>query len=495
MEESAEGTPAAERSSGAPPEGARAPRGSVLAMSPEVMRGLAELATRRVIERIRALPEDRPWRGADRHELEPRLREPAPEDGRAPEEVLERAVREVLPLAGRVDHPRFFAFVPSAPTWPGVVADYLCAGFNTFQGTWLGASGPSQLEIVVTDWIREWIGFPEGAGGLFTSGGSAASLDALVAAREAAGAPARPAVYMSDQSHSALARAARIVGVRPDGIRSVPSDASFRMRVDALEKMVRDDRAAGFSPIAICANAGTTNTGSVDPMDEIADFCAREDVWLHVDGAYGGFAVLAEEGRAVLGGMDRADSVTLDAHKWLFQPFEAGCLMVRDVRRLEEAFSVRPEYLQDIEWGERNVNFADRGLQLTRTFRALKVWMSVQTFGLRAFREAIGNGIRLAHRAEEYIRGSDTLELLSPASLGVVCFRTNPPGVERSEAELETLNDAVQARVIESGIAMMSSTRLHGTYALRLCILSHQTVWSDVEDTLKAVERFSRAEG
>ena len=468
---------------------------SSLELSPDVMRELADLATSRIIDRIRTLPQDRPWRGADRSELEPVLREPAPEDGRVPEEVLERAVRDVLPVAGRVDHPRFFAFVPSAPTWPGVIADYLCAGFNTFQGTWLGSSGPSQLELVVTDWIREWIGFPEGAGGLFTSGGSAASLDALVAAREAAGAPENPTVYLSDQSHSALARAARIVGVRRSGVRTVPSDASFRMRVDALEEMIAEDRAAGFRPIAVCANAGTTNTGSVDPMDRIADFCAREGIWLHVDGAYGGFAVLAEEGRAVLGGMERADSVTLDAHKWLFQPFEAGCLMVRDVRHLDEAFSVRPEYLQDIEWGERNVNFADRGLQLTRSFRALKVWMSVQTFGLRAFREAIGGGIRLARRAEEYIRGSDTLELLSPASLGVVCFRANPPDVERSEQELEALNDAVQAQVIDAGVAMMSSTRLHDTYALRLCVLSHRTVWSDVEDTLKAIERLARAEG
>jgi glutamate/tyrosine decarboxylase-like PLP-dependent enzyme len=400
--------------------------------------------------------------------------------------VLERALRDVLPVAARVDHPRFFAFVPSAPTWPGVVADFLGAGFNTFQGTWLGSGGPSQLELVVTDWFREWLGYPAGAGGLFTSGGSAASLDALVAAREHAGAPERPAVLMGDQSHSAVERAARIVGVRPQGIWKVPSDDAFRVRMDEMEAAVAEARRRGFTPIAICANAGATNTGAVDPLDALADLCAREGIWLHVDAAYGGFAVITERGRALFRGIERADSITLDAHKWLFQPFEAGCLMVRDVRLLEAAFGVHPEYLQDTLLGMEHVNFADRGLQLTRSFRALKVWMSIQTFGMAAFRAAVGRGIVLADRAAEHVRTAPTLELLSPPSLGVVCFRVNPGGLE--EDALDELNEAVQNRVIRSGTAMMSSTRLRGAYSLRLCIMAHHTTWRDVEQTLQAIE-------
>ena len=470
-----------------PAEGAE---GSELSLTTQRMEELASLASRLIIERLERLPSEPAWKGAPRAELEPLMREDAPELGRDPEEVLERAAREILPMAGRVDHPRFFAFVPSSATWPGVLADYLCAGHNVFQGTWLGASGPSQLEIVVIDWIRDWIGYPETAGGLFTSGGSAASLDAFVAAREAAGSPERAAVYVSDQAHTALTRAARIVGVRPDRIRTIPTDAHFRLDVEALRSTFAEDLARGLEPIAVCANAGATNTGAVDPLPDIADFCAEHDVWMHVDGAYGGFAILAEEGRRALRGLERADSIAMDAHKWLFQPFEAGCLMVRDVRRLEEAFSVRPEYMQDTEWGREHPNFGDRGLQLSRSFRALKVWMSIQTFGMAAFRRAVAQGIELASRAEELVRASDVLEIANPASLGVLCFRVNPKGCGLDDDALERVNESVQERVIETGTAMMSSTRLRGLFSLRLCILNHTTTWDDVRETLRAIERF-----
>lgn len=470
--------------------GAPSPAESGLSMPPEAMRELAEAAVDAILHRWATLPGSEPWRGAGRTELEPLLREAPPEEGREPLDVLRRALDEVLPVSARVDHPRFFAFVPSSPTWPGVVADFLGAGFNTFQGTWLGSAGPSQIELVVTEWFREWVGYPVGAGGLFTSGGSAASLDALVAARERAGAPERPAVLMGDQAHSALERAARIVGVRPDGIRKVKSDKAFRVRVDALEQSVEAARADGFTPIAVCANAGATNSGAVDPLEELADLCAREGIWLHVDGAYGGFAVITERGRRLLRGMERADSITLDAHKWLFQPFEAGCLLVRDVADLHRAFAVSPEYLQDTRLGMEQVNFADRGLQLTRSFRALKVWMSVQTFGMAAFRAAVERGMELADRAGAHVERSPVLRLLTPPSLGVVCFRAEPRA-DMTEAELESLNEEVQARVIRSRTAMLSSTRLRGVWSLRLCILAHTTRWRDVEETLAAVERLA----
>lgn len=469
----------------------RATRDS-LEMPREEMIELAALAARLVADRIERLPGEPAWRGGSRQELEALLREGPPEEGRPAAEVVERAAREILPVAGRVDHPRFFAFVPSSPTWPGVLADFMAAGHNIFQGTWLGASGPSQLEVVVLDWFRDWIGYPETAGGLFTSGGSAASLDAFVAAREAAGAPDRATVYMSDQSHTALSRAATIVGVRPERVRKVASDERYRIDLGALERMVTEDRAAGFTPIAVCGNAGATNTGAVDPLGALADFCEQHGVWFHVDAAYGGFAILTEKGKALLAGMERADSIAMDAHKWLFQPFEAGCLMVRDVRTLESAFSVRPEYLQDTEWGRDHPNFGDRGLQLSRSFRALKVWMSIQTFGMAAFRRAVANGIELAERAEAYVRASDVLQIANPASLGVVCFRVNPRGADIDDARLEAINDAVQTRVIESGTAMMSSTRLRGLYSLRLCILNHNTTWDDVRSTLEAIERHGR---
>lgn len=261
-----------------------------LRMAPELMLDLARKAAELVVERIEGLPQESAWEGDFQQILADQLMEDPPEHGRPAEEVLERAARKILPIAARNDHPRFFAFIPSSPTWPGVLADFMAAGYHVNQCTWLTSSGPSQLELVVIDWIRRWIGYPESAGGLLTSGGSAASLDAFVAAREAAGHPERATVYMSDQSHSAQVRAARIIGVRPECIRKVASDERFRLDMEALARAVADDRASGFNPIAVCANAGAGSTGAIDPLEAMANYCEAERIWLHVDAAYGGFA-------------------------------------------------------------------------------------------------------------------------------------------------------------------------------------------------------------
>ena len=222
-----------------------------LQMAPELMLNLARRAAELVVERIERLPGENTWDGDFRQGLEDQLLEEPPEAGRPAAEVLEQAARDVLPFATRLDHPRCFAFIPSSPTWPGVLADFIAAGYSINTVTWLVASGPSQVELVVIDWFRRWLGYPESAGGLFTSGGSAAGLDALVAAREAAGHPERATVYMSDQSHSVLSRAAMIIGVRPECIRMVPSDAHARLDMQALARAVTEDRAAGFNPIAV----------------------------------------------------------------------------------------------------------------------------------------------------------------------------------------------------------------------------------------------------
>ena len=419
--------------------------------------------------------------------MRPRPRTDGPAD-----EVMERVARDVLPLTVRLDHPRCFGFVPSAPTWPAIVAEFMAAGFNINQCTWLVASGPSQLELVVIDWFRRWLGYPEGAGGLFTSGGSAASVDAFVAAREAAGNPERATVYMSDQSHSALVRAAMIVGVRRECTRMIPSDDGFRLDMDALARAVADDRAAGLSPVAVAANAGTTGTGAIDHLEAMADFCAAEGIWLHVDAAYGGFAAVTERGRHLLRGIEQADSIGLDAHKWFFQPYEAGCLLVKDENSLRNTFAFRPDILQDTVWGRNHPNFADLGLQLSRSARAMKVWMSVQTFGMAKFRRAVEKGMDLAARAEAHVRASPVLEVMSEATLGIVCFRVNPADNDIDEAALDKVNRTVLARMFWDDPAFMSSTLLRGTFALRMCIINHTTEWDDVRETLEAVERFGK---
>ena len=461
-----------------------------LQMSRGQMLDLGQKALELVVERIESLPGENSWEGEFRQVLEDQLLEDPPEDGRPAAEVIERAAREVLPLTARNDHPRFFGFIPSSPTWPGVVADFIAAGYHINQCTWLVASGPSQLELVVIDWFRRWIGYPEGAGGLFTSGGSAASVDAFVAAREAAGHPERATVYMSDQSHSALSRAAMIVGVRRDRIRMIPSNAHFRMDMDALSRAVAEDRDAGLTPIAVAANAGTTGTGAIDRLEEMADFCAAEGLWLHVDAAYGGFAVVTERGKRLLRGIERADSIGLDAHKWLFQPYEAGCLLVKDENTLKDAFAVRPDILQDTVWGANHPNFSNLGLQLSRSVRALKVWMSIQTFGMAAFRRAVEKGMELSARAEEYVRASPVLEAMNAVTLGIVCFRVNPVDEDLDEETLDKVNRIVLARMFWDDPAFMSSTLLHGTFVLRMCIINHTTTWDDVRETLETIERF-----
>ena len=490
------------------PPGAASPRGldapSGLETDPEEMRRLGYAVIDALVERQRDLRGGPPWQGGTRRELEPVLREECPEGPGEPDRVLERALTEVLPRAGRIDHPRFFAFVPSSPTWASVLGDLLATGYNIFQGTWLESAGPSQLELVVLEWFREWLALPEGSGGLFTSGGSAANLCAVVAAREAAGHPERPAVYLSDQSHSSVERACRIAGFRDAAFRRIASDEEYRLDVGALREALRRDEAEGRTPVLVAANGGATNTGVVDPLPALADLCAEYDAWLHVDAAYGGFAALTERGAVLLDGIGRAHSVTLDPHKWFFQPYETGCLLVRDPADLTRAFRVLPEYLQDVELGFEQVNFADRGLQLTRAFRALKVWMSLQMHGRRAHAEAVSRGIELGDVAESALRAAPGIEILSPASLGIVCFRVNPASTREgasshwgadeawTEDRLEALNRGIQETIVADGTAMMSSTRLRGRYALRLCILNYRSTAADVRAVVERIVALGR---
>ena len=284
----------------------------MLQMAPETMRELAHHVTEILIERIQRLPGERAWEGDFKDALAHQLDEDPPETGRPAREVIDRAAQDVLSNTLRLDHPRSFGFVPTCPTWPGVLADFMASGFNVNAATWLVASGPSQIEAVVIGWFRRWFGLPDGAGGLITSGGSSAALHAFVAAREAAGNPDRPVAYMSDQSHSAQIRAARIVGITPEGIRVLPTDTSGRIDAGAVAEAIAADRSAGCTPMVVSANAGTPTRGAVDPLPALADICAAEHVWLHIDAAYGGFAILTPRGAAALEGIDRADSINAD---------------------------------------------------------------------------------------------------------------------------------------------------------------------------------------
>ena len=459
------------------------------------MRRLGHLVADTVAHHLSTLRQQPAYATLDTASAERLIDAGAPAKGTDFETLLATLRDDVFPHAAREPHPGFIAYVPSCPTFPAVLGDWLATGFNFFAGVWPVAAGPNEIELIVLDWFRQWLGMPDGTGGLLTSGGSGANLTAMIAARHRvtggdASVIAKLTVYASDQTHSSVTRAAWLAGIPREHVRLLPSDDAFRADVDELRDALARDRAAGLVPLMIIANAGTTNTGSVDPMHEIAELCERENVWMHVDAAYGGFAVLTDIGRRALAGIERADSVTLDPHKWLFVPFECGCLLVRDPARLKAAFQIFPEYLADAQTGHEAVNFADYGEQLTRYSRALKVWMSVRYFGTDAIRDAIDHAMMLARRLEERVRATPTLEIVSPARFGVVCFRARPDGVDA--AAVDALNERVLARVVGEGRYFISSTRLRGAFALRACILGFRTAEEDIDGLVHAVAQGAR---
>jgi glutamate/tyrosine decarboxylase-like PLP-dependent enzyme len=426
-----------------------------------------------------------PLRRATPSEMRARLSQPLPAEGTPFDELLTTLAADVLPYGSRVSHPSFFAFIPGSGTWPGALGDLVASAANVYAGSWMESAGVSQLELEVVRWFADWLGLPATSGGLLVSGGSAANMTALACARERlAGAMAPDLVaYLPDQSHSSLARAARVLGFGPGQLRVLPVDDEHRLRPRVLAGAMEADAAAGLRPLFVAANGGSTNTGSVDPLPELEEITHAHGAWFHVDAAYGGFAVIAERGRAQLAGIELADSITLDPHKWLYQPYECGCLLVRDAALLRGAFAITPDYLRDSEPGEEEeVNFADRGLQLTRTSRALKVWVSLRYFGLDSFRAAIERSLDLADLARRRVEESPVLELAAPPSLGIVCLR------RRFDERKDEQNAGLVAALERSGIGLVSSTRLRGRYAIRLCPLNHTTTADDVERVLSFLE-------
>ena len=465
-------------------------RNDALQLSREQMQQLGYRVVDMLVEHFERLPDQLLTRRADRSTLEKQLREPLPEQGTPVEAVLQQMQQDVFSNLLSVSHPRFFSFVPNPNNFVSAIADALVAGFNPFVGSWAVASGPAEIELVTIDWLRQLCGLPTSAGGLFVSGGSVATLTALATARHVKLRDSLhdAVIYCSDQTHSATDRALKVLGFGAGQLRKLPSDQDFRLSLPALQSAVTEDLAAGRIPFCVIANAGTTNTGAVDPLLELAEFCRQQDLWLHADAAYGGGAVLCERGRSALQGLELADSLVLDPHKWLFQPYEMGCVLVRQIRQLRETFSVLPEFLKDVAGIEEEVNFRDYGIQLTRSFRALKLWMSLKVFGLEAFRHAVNRGIMLAEHAERVLRRSPCWEVVTAAQLGIVSFRYLP--ANGSEQTANAINLELIRAMMEDGFAALSSTTLRGKTALRLCIINPRTSEQDLEGTIERLERF-----
>lgn len=450
------------------------------------MRQLGHEVLAWIVEHLGSLPDQPIGQTAGRTEMESHLRESPPEQGQGFAQVLRDFQEHVAPFAFRVNHPRFLAFIPSAPSFLSVLGDMLCAGSNFFAGVWLEAAGPAEVEILVLDWFKEFLGYPAGASGILTGGGSEANLTALVVARERLSAAdrARAVLYVTEQRHWSIDRAAKVIGLAPEQVRPVPTGNDFRLSVSALADAVRQDREASRLPWAVVANAGATNTGAVDPLAELASWCQEGRLWLHVDAAYGWPAVLIPAGRRDLAGIEQADSITLDPHKWFAQTFEAGCLLVRNGPLLGRTFAMRPDYLQDVAPAEDEINFADHGIALTRRFRALKIWFSIKAMGVGWFRSLIGRCFALAELAVRLLREAGCFQVLQPHSLSIVCFRFVPPSSmvrATAESELNHLNLALVERLRQTQRAFLSSTMLRDRVFLRFCFVNWRTTAADVQ--------------
>lgn len=458
-----------------------------LGMPAAEMRRLGYWVVDRVVEHYESGVDGPSIRTGDAAELQGVLGGPVPQEPGDPRAALETLVDVVLSQMQHGDHPRYFARVPGPSSFAGVLGEWLGTGFNALASSWGGGSGPATVELIVLDWIRTLLGMPAGTEGVILSGGSLSNMTALAAAREALG----PGVaYLSDQTHASVGRGLEALGFPPDQIRMLQTNERFRLTAEVLAEAIRRDRDRGERPRFVIATAGTTNTGAVDELDAIADVCVSEGLWFHVDGAYGAPAAFCDAGREALAGLERADSLALDPHKWLFTPYDAGILLVRHPGTLERAFSMRPEYLADVrsesgnvrsESGEGRsesgeVSFGDRSLELSRRPRALKLWMMFRTYGARRISDAIERGITLAERAQAMIEADPTWECVTPAQLGIVTFTR--PGWDAQEHASRV------AALTADGFATLTSTMLRGRPVLRLCTINPRTTEADIAGTL-----------
>jgi aromatic-L-amino-acid decarboxylase len=421
-----------------------------------------------------------------------------PEEGAGAEAAYGELVEHVLPYPYGNIHPRHWGWVNGAGTTLGAFAEMLAAAMN--PNCWGGEHGASYVEAQVLDWLKALVGYAPDASGVLLSGGSEANLVGLAAARDARvrgdvaveglrGLDADPVVYCSTETHNSVDKAISLLGLGAIGLRRVPVDEAWRIDVGALRRAIDDDMADGRQPIAVVGNAGTVNTGAIDDLAALAALCTEYDLWLHVDGAFGALAALSPALRPLVTAMERADSLAFDLHKWLQVPIEAACVLVRHAADHRRPFSPPASYLATFRRGIASGEhfYAPLGPQLTRGFRALKVWLTLRAHGAAAYRELVEQNVRQARRLEALVRAHEELELVAGASLNVVCFRYAPAGA--SEAELDHLNRELLQRVQESGVAAPSSTALRGRFVLRCAFTNHRTRMEDLDLFVDAVLR------
>ena len=408
-------------------------------------------------------------------------------------DALLKVFREnIIPFSRQNAHPRMFGYVQSPGTPLAAFADLLASTLNANLTVWRSAPAPVELERLTIDWIRQILGFNAQAGGLFVSGGSMANLAAIAAARQAKDdSSGRLRIYASSETHFSIAKATALLGIGRENVRFVAVDECFKIRVDDLVAKITADLEAGYLPFCVVANAGTVNTGAVDPLAEIREIADRFQLWMHVDGSYGAFAVLAKSAREFFAGLKRADSIALDPHKWLYLPVDVGCVIYRAPEIARAAFAHEAEYTRIIgEKADEAFAFWDYGPELSRRFRALKVWMLLKGVGLDSLGEAIESNLACARYLESMVRASDDFEMVAPVELSIFCFRHVPVQLRnKSPQAIDAFNERLLIALQRDGSSYLSNATLAGRFALRGCVLNYRTTLRDMEILLDDLRR------
>jgi aromatic-L-amino-acid decarboxylase len=456
-----------------------------LELSPETMQRMGEACLRAVVDHIAALP-DSPRANLDNIvEIAKSLREPPPETGTQFEPLLKFLMEKIFPVSINTAHPAYMGYIPGGGLFPSALADFLAAATNRYVGAWYAAPAAARLEANVLDWFAELMGYPKTARGIMTTGGSLANFSAVVTARKhiLGDDIAKGTLYASNQTHHSVMKAAMLAGIPERNIRLLESDENFRAVPERFETAIKADLEKSFKPFLIVGSAGTTNTGAIDPLYELADISRKYSLWFHVDGAYGGFFNLCAEGKHKLIGLERSDSMVLDPHKGLFTPYGCGSLLVKDGECLRRAHVLTADYMQDQFTPEGEVNFTEHSPELSRSFRGLQVWLPLKLFGLQAFRENLAEKLQLTQWMYRRFLEEPGFECLSVPELSVITFRYQP-----KRDDIEAFNRRLLENIIKSGKLFLSSTLLNGAFVIRVCILSFRTHQAEVEEAFEIIK-------
>ncbi len=420
---------------------------------------------------------------------------PIPEEGRDLDAVIGQLKRDVYPYGLKNDDPKYTCFIPGPASKIAWLGDMMTNLVNRFSGSWMNFPTGALVEQQTLRWLADKAGFGEKASGLFVSGGSMANLTALIAARDkhlGHERIQRGVAYVSEQTHSSVAKALRIIGIPNARIRVLPVDDKFRMIPEALEKTILKDKERDLVPFVVIASAGSTNTGSIDPFAALADIAAAHGLWLHVDGAFGASALLSRKYRHLLDGIERADSLAWDGHKWLFQNFASGIVLVQDKLDLLNSFSVTAEYLTDLEQRAEYYNPSELGIELTRPSRGLKLWFTLQVAGAKAMGEAIDAGFAQAEAFEAELRKNPNVEIVTPAHMTILNFRYKTDWM--GEPQLNDYNHRISQRMLQSEYAGVFTTELNGQKVLRICTLHPELTQATIEEIVARLNRYAKEE-